>query len=72
MYVSPRRLYLDRDGKVVEADDPARVQLLVKAGGTLPEDEAQRYGLIEAPEEKAITKPKANKAIGKAPSNKKV
>lgn len=45
-FVSDRRLYLDKDGKVVEADDPARASLLVAKGASLPEDVARKYGLI--------------------------
>jgi hypothetical protein len=72
MWTSDRRLYLDKDGKVVEADDPARQSLLIAAGGSMPLEAAQRYGLIEvttevkakgAPENKAKA-PAANKAKG--------
>jgi ribosomal 50S subunit-recycling heat shock protein len=77
-YTAVRRLYLDKDGKVVEADNPARASLLVNAGGTLSLEDATRYGLVTvtqtvepvAPaEEKAQTEPRPNKA--KAPSENK-
>jgi hypothetical protein len=67
MYTADRRLYLNAEGKVVEADDPTRASLLVGQGGTLPLDQAQRLGLVDA-EEKAAKAP-ANKA--KAPVDNK-
>lgn len=48
-WTADRRLYLDVEGNVVEADDPARVQLLVAEGGHLPVEEAERLGLLEVP-----------------------
>lgn len=75
LWTSDRRLYLDKDGKVVEADDPTRQSLLVAQGGTIPLADAQRYGLTTpiapaAPgdEQKAKAAP-ANKAKA-APENK--
>ena len=70
MYVATERLYLDANGNVVKSDDPNRVSLLVAVGGKLSDGDARRYGLIDADEKAA--EPKANKAIGKAPANKKV
>lgn len=58
-WTADRRLYLDKDGKVVEANDPTRTRLLVAAGNTIPIEEAQRLGLIV--EEKAA-EPRPNKA----------
>ena len=78
-FVSNKRLYLDKDGKVVEADDPNRHSLLIRAGGSLPYEEAQKYGLIEgeveekqaeeAETEEAVEPEKTRKA--KATSKKK-
>jgi hypothetical protein len=68
MYVADRRLYLDKDGKVVEADDPTRQSLLISSGGTMPEADARRLGLMDVDEPKAAKAP-ANKAKA-APSNK--
>lgn len=67
MYVSTERLYLDKDGNVVR-EGPEKVSLLVAVGGRLSDEDARRYGLIDA-EEKAA-EPKANKAMAKAPENK--
>ena len=53
MHKSDRRLYLDAEGKVVEADDPNRATLLVSEGGTLPMEDARRYGLLNEAAEKA-------------------
>jgi hypothetical protein len=80
IYTADRRIYLDKNGKAVEADDPNRVSLLVAAGATLPMADAERYGLTAPapapapavagePEQKAAA-PKANKAKGAAPENK--
>lgn len=70
-YTADRRLYLDKDGKLVEADNPARATLLVAKGGKLSAEDAAKYGLTgTAPEEKAQIAPPANKAQAKAPANK--
>jgi len=45
-YAADRRLYLDKTGAVVEADDPARVELLAPAGGTIPMPRAVALGLV--------------------------
>lgn len=74
LWTADRRIYLDKDGKAVEADDPTRASLLVAQGGTLPLEEAERLGLLAAPapvvpvpaEEKAKSEPPANKAKGPA------
>lgn len=42
-----RRLYLSGDGRVVEADDPARATLLVAQGAVLGPDQVAQYGLRE-------------------------
>lgn len=71
-YVADRRLYLDKDGKVVEDDDPNKVSLLVGMGGTLPEEQARALGLLDEKksEEKAKPEPAENKARKAAPENK--
>lgn len=46
-YVADRRLYLDKDGNVVEAKDPKKTTLLVAQGNTLPEEVARKHGLIK-------------------------
>jgi hypothetical protein len=52
-YVSPRRLYLNADGKPVERDDPGRLELLVTEGGELPMEQAVALGLVEPEPEPA-------------------
>lgn len=42
---SDRRLYLDKDGKVVEHDNPAKASLLVAQGGLLLTEDAAKYGI---------------------------
>jgi hypothetical protein len=46
VWTANRRLYLDKAGRVVEADDPNRASLLVPAGGALPLDRARELGLL--------------------------
>lgn len=67
-WTADRRLYLDKDGHVVEANDPARARLLVAAGNTISLDEAERLGLTEA---KARQGPAENK-LRQGPSENKV
>jgi hypothetical protein len=45
VYTADRRLYLNAEGAVVEADDPARATLLVPEGGILPLERARELGL---------------------------
>lgn len=46
-YTADRRLYLDKDGKVVEEGDPARVELLVAPGRQIPATRARELGLMD-------------------------
>jgi hypothetical protein len=71
-WVADRRLYLDKDGKVVEEGDPTRATLLVGAGAPLAMDDAIRLGLVDDKGEtvKAKAKPAENKARAAAPANK--
>lgn len=46
MFKADRRIYLDKDGKAVEADDPARATLLIAEGQSMPIADARRYGLV--------------------------
>jgi hypothetical protein len=45
-YTADRRLYLDNQGKVVEAKDPGAVSLLVNEGGVVPAQRAMELGLV--------------------------
>lgn len=69
-WTANRRLYLDKNGKAVEADDPARVSLLVAAGAAIPLAQARALGLVEEkaastpPETKLRPGPIENKASG--------
>lgn len=54
-----RRIYLDKEGNAVEADNPSRLTLLCPAHGSIPMSEAIRLGLvqqvaIEAPEAQPV------------------
>lgn len=70
MWTADRRLYLDKEGKAVEADDPSRTSLLVAEGGSIPLDQAAQLGLVEVtPAEVKTVAPKVNKSR-KAPENK--
>lgn len=66
-YIADRRLYLDKDGKVVEEGDPTKESLLVGIGGILPEARARELGLIQ--DEKA-KEPSPNKAKVAVAANK--
>lgn len=46
-WISSERLYLDKDGNVVGAKDPAKLTLLVAEGGALPFATAVKYGLVK-------------------------
>ncbi|MBP7570779.1 MAG: hypothetical protein KBA95_12030, partial [Acidobacteria bacterium] len=67
-WTADRRLYLDRDGKVVEADDPARATLLAPAGGALPLARAQSLGLVTGPD--APPPAEGGGPVKRAPANK--
>ena len=73
-FTSDRRLYLDKYGKVVEADDPTKLTLLVGEGGTIPMARAKELGLTEpveaAPDEADGDEPKAKSAPAKAKGKK--
>lgn len=55
-YIADRDLYLTKDGRVVEATDPARLTVLVFAGGSLSAARARELGLIP---EKSATRDQA-------------
>ena len=46
-FTSDRRLYLSKEGKVVEHDDPNKSELLVAEGGSLSHEDALKYGLVD-------------------------
>lgn len=69
-YIADRNLYLDKDGNLVEEDDPAQERQLVGKGGALSAADAEKYGLSkvaqaeEGEAEEAVekaAKPSANK-----------
>lgn len=62
-YIADRTLYLDANGKVVEADDPAKLTKLISPGLPLPMARARELGLVPEPEPEA-------KAVEAAPENK--
>lgn len=49
VWTADRRLYLDKDGKVVEADDPNRTELLAAEGVEVPAARARELGLTQDP-----------------------
>lgn len=63
MFVASERLYLTANDRVVREGDPEAAFLLVCAGGELPVDVAERYGLKQcpAPANKAVAAPAADK-----------
>jgi len=68
-YIADRRLYLDKNGNVVEEGDPNKATLLVHQGGILSRDVAERYGLLNDGG-KAKAGPAENKQRKQAPANK--
>jgi pyruvate/2-oxoglutarate dehydrogenase complex dihydrolipoamide acyltransferase (E2) component len=64
-YIASARLYLDKDGKVVDENDPNRTTLLVPAGGRLPIERAEELGLtnLEREENPKEVKPGENKMV---------
>lgn len=73
IWTADRRLYLDKDGKVVETDSPDRASLLVPAGGTLPLERARALGLVveEAPTEQPKAKPTPANKVKPGPAETK-
>jgi hypothetical protein len=63
---SDRRLYLDAEGNVVEADNPKKLTLLVAEGGELPMDQARQYGLVQDEPGDAAAEAKAENRRGAA------
>ena len=47
-YTADRDLFLDKDGNLVEANDPKKLTKLVGVGGTLSGEDALKYGLVSA------------------------
>lgn len=59
-FIATKTLFLDKDGKVVDENNPTRLTKLVHAGGRLPQAEAVKYGLADAASatgEKVFTAP---------------
>jgi hypothetical protein len=72
-FVSDRRLYLDKDNNVVEANDPNKLTLLVAEGGSLSAEEAAKYGLgvEEAATEESTEEAEASDDSGTVTKTKK-
>ena len=75
--ISDRRLYLTRDGDVVEEGDERAHTLLVGKGCRIPDRDAIKHGLIDEkalaspPSHKAVLSPAATKAAGHPPKSAK-
>lgn len=63
MWVSDRRLYLDKHGKAVEADDPRAAELLCGHSDPIPWQQARDLGLVD---KDGNTLPPKEKPAGKA------
>lgn len=46
-YIARQRWCADAQGRAVDPDDPSAVTVLVGAGGTLSDEEAQRSGVLD-------------------------
>lgn len=74
-WTSDRRLWLDKDGQVVEDGDPAAERFLVGVGQELDESVAREHGLlgdVPSTDEKALPGPAATKAEAKPAATKGV
>lgn len=68
-FVADKDYFADKDGNLVEANDPNKMTKVVGVGGTLTAEEAAKYGLSnEAPE--AESEDAGEEAIAKVPSKK--
>jgi len=48
MYIVKEHLHLSEDGRVVKEDDPDARWLYAGPGAEIPDEEAERYGLVKA------------------------
>ena len=77
-YQSTKRLYLTREGEVVEEGDERAATLLVGEGGQLSDAQAAQYGLTGAPaapksaDVPAAESPDGSASKSKAPATKAV
>jgi hypothetical protein len=72
-YVAKERLYFTDDRtRVVKESDPDSAFVFLGPGQECSEAEARKYGLLDEPEAKAISKPAENKAVGAPPEVKKL
>lgn len=62
MWISDRRLYLDKKGHVVEDGDAAAVDLLCGHSDAIPVEQAQKLGLVDKDGNTLPPKEKAGKA----------
>ena len=71
LWTSDRRIYLNAEGKAVEADDPTKQSLLVAQGGTIPLADAEKYGLVTVtPAQVTTVAPASSEKAKAAPTNK--
>lgn len=59
-YIADKRLCLDADGKIVDCESTDARSLLVGEGGSLPDEEARKYGLVAGQEPTAESEPPAD------------
>ena len=58
------RHYLTEDGqRLVKEGDPAAYSLLYRAGEEIPQDEAEKWGLLPEPEAVKLDTPPATKVL---------
>lgn len=67
MFTAKERLMLDAEGKVVKEGDPKAKSLLVAVGQDLSDEDAKKYGLVDAPKDEKDEKDasKSEKPEGK-------
>lgn len=68
-FVADKDYFADKDGNLVEANDPAKLTKIVGEGGTLSAEEAAKYGLSnEAPESEEAEEETVTRAPSKSAS----
>lgn len=65
-YVADRNIYLDKDGNVVDENDPTQATQLIGKGGAISTETAEKYGLIKKAKPEAAESSEAKKTPAKA------
>lgn len=61
-FIADRNIYLDKNGKVVEENDPNQAIQLIGKGGAISTEMAEKYGLLKKAKPEAETAAKPGKS----------